>query len=472
MRATYYLILLLFITSLSNSYSQQVAVTLGNTTITENEFFTITLTVNNGKLNTYSNFPDIKGFIKYTTISNASATSNKIEKPLIITQQYAPLKVGKFKVNDFSMNINGVIIPVKGSNIVVNESVKSSIAKNTDEINEAKGVKQFKLPEELIAAKEPFLILCSTKNTVYVGEGFDVTLLFCIPEGNKTTIKFNDLGTQLTEIVKKVKPENCTQETVTLDSIQQGILVQGGKKISYYKLYETFFFPINNKKIELTSLSLTMLLNKKPNNKEEDNKPSFITYSSKPLLIEVKNLPPHPWRDLVAVGNYNLIESISTQKLKTGKSFNYIFTISGEGNINQLAKPMWSTTFNFEIFEPEIDRVVQNKDDMMTGSCVFNYFIIPHEPGVFGMKDYFKYIYFNTEKKRYDTLSSKLVLQVYGDSKHNSGESLNTGDSFYDLIKTESNFFISKNTKEVYILLAKVFILVLVVLLVILIIRI
>jgi hypothetical protein len=452
-------------------YAQQISVKLGNTTIVETEFFTITLTVNNGKLNTYSNFPEINGFSKYTTISNATNAADKLVKPLIITQQYTPLKTGKFKINDFTMNINGVIIPVKGSNIVVTADEQLSEQKNKEALENEKKIRQYKLPEELLSLKEPFLTLLSNKSNVYVGEAITVTLLFCIPEGNKTVLKFHELGPQLSEIVKKIKPENCTQQSVALDSIQQGTLTQGNKKYSYFKLYETFFYPINDKKILIPTLSLTLQASKKAFGKEEEMKPSLVNFSSKQILIDIKPLPPHPLKDIVSVGNYQLKETISTIKLKTGKSFTYIFTLEGEGNINQISKPKWPNSPNFEMFDPEIKKTTFQEKDKLMGTCAFNYFIIPHEPGVFGMKHFFNYIYFNSDKQKYDTLSSSLMLHVYGESKHNLGVSLNSGDGFYDLIASENNFFINKNTKEVYILLAKVFILVLVAFLLLLMIR-
>jgi hypothetical protein len=466
-----YIVLGLLLVLKSWCFAQQISVKLGNTTIIESDFFTITLTVNNGKLNTYSNFPEINGFSKYTTISNANNAADKFVKPLIITQQYTPLKTGKFKINDFTMNINGVIIPVKGSNIIVTADERIIEQKNKEALENEKKLRQYQLPDELLSLKEPFLTLLSNKSSVYVGEGITLSLLFCIPEGNKTVLKFHELGPQLSELVKKIKPENCIQQSVSLDSISQGTLNQGNKKFSYFKLYETFFYPINDKKILIPSLSLTLQASKKAILKEEEIKSNLVTYTSKQILIDIKSLPPHPLKNMVSVGNYQLKESISTVKLKTGKSFTYTFTVEGEGNITQISKPNWPNSPNFEMFDPEIKRTSFQEKDKLMGTCAFNYFIIPHEPGVFSMNHFFNYIYFNIDKEKYDTLRSSLQLHVYGESKHNLGVSLNSGDGFYNLIANENNFFINKNTKEVYILLAKVFILVLVAFLLILLIR-
>jgi len=467
LKKSIYLFVYLCLIATSYSFAQQIAVKLGNTNILEDEYFTISLIINNGKLSTYSNFPDIAGFAKYTTISNASTTGEKLVKPLIITQQYTPLKPGKFKINDFSMSVNGVILPIKGSNIVVTEIPKTAAAIEAEE-TEAKKQAQFKLTDEYWNYREPFLTLNTSKTAVYVKERLHVSLLFCIPEGSKTSLKFYELGEQLSEIIKKIKPENCTQQTITIDSVQQGSLVKNGKKITYFKLYETYFYPINNKEISFSALNLKML-NKKSNT--DDSKNNLINYTSKQLTIDVKKLPFHPLRDLVAVGNFKLEEKISTMKFKTGRSFNYIFSIVGTGDINQLAKPNWLSSPNFEFFDPEIIKSNSQVDGELIGKCSFNSFVIPHEPGNFNLGKFFNYIYFNVEKQTYDTLKSQLQIQVLGESKHNFGVSLNSGDDFYDLIKSENNFFVNNSNKSVYILLAKIFIGILIFLLFVLIFR-
>lgn len=468
MKNKHIILFFLALATFIHSKAQQVEIKFGNDTITENDFFTISIIVNNGKLNTYSNFPEISGFIKYTTVSNANNADGKIIKPLIITQQYSPLKAGKFKINDFSMNINGRIIPKKGTNIFVKKIDNPIQEKNTE--NQAKNNNEISFTDENINLKEPFLILNHSKSTVFVREGFNVALLFCIPEGSKTSLKFYELGAQLTELIKKIKPENCAQEAISIDSIQQGITMHNGKRINYFKLYETSFYPINNKKIEFAALTLNMM-NKKNSGKDENDKSNLITYNSKPFTIEVKNLPPHPLKDIVPVGNYKLIEAISTTKFKTGKSFNYVFTITGEGNMNQISKPRWQSSPYFEIFEPEVIKTYKKENNKIIGSCSFNYYVIPHEPGNFGLKNYFNYIYFNTFKEKYDTLHTNLIIQVHGDSKRNMGVALNDGDQLYELMQNESNFFVNKSTKEVYLLLAKGFVLILIILLAVLIIR-
>ena len=56
----------------------------------------------------------------------------------------------------------------------------------------------------------------------------------------------------------------------------------------------------------------------------------FETFYSKPLDIKVKELPNHPLKENVSVGNFKLIEKINTNNLTTGEDLNYEFEILGE----------------------------------------------------------------------------------------------------------------------------------------------
>ena len=76
---------------------------------------------------------------------------------------------------------------------------------------------------------------------------------------------------------------------------------------------------------------------------------------------------------------------------------------------------------------------------MVTGAKSFSYFGIPNEPGTYSLNDYFKWIYFNTRINDYDTLSSKVVIRVSGESKKNETIIANDLGTFYDLIDVEDN---------------------------------
>ena len=66
---------------------------------------------------------------------------------------------------------------------------------------------------------DAFLSLTTDKKSVYVGEGFNTTLAFYVSESNVADMRFYELGRQLTEILKKIKPGNCWEENFNIENI-------------------------------------------------------------------------------------------------------------------------------------------------------------------------------------------------------------------------------------------------------------
>ena len=65
--------------------------------------------------------------------------------------------------------------------------------------------------------------------------------------------------------------------------------------------------------------------------------------------------------------------------------------------------------------------------------------MIPKEPGKYKMADYFQWVYFNPRTEKYDTLKSRLVVNVTGESKKNEAILSSDVGSFYDKIELANN---------------------------------
>jgi hypothetical protein len=75
----------------------------------------------------------------------------------------------------------------------------------------------------------------------------------------------------------------------------------------------------------------------------------------------------------------------------------------------------------------------------VTGAKTFSYHGIPNEPGQYDLKNYFSWVYFNPVKKTYDTLISRLVLDITGESKTNAAIGSSDLGSFYNQIDIADN---------------------------------
>jgi hypothetical protein len=422
---------------------QTIQIILGPDEIGENQAWTITATINNDRFRTNDyNFPDITGFRKRGTSSQSqtSIVNGQVSTSQSITMTYLPTKQGTFTVPAFKMRINDQVISSPGKKVKVGPPVQQRDPfRNFMERDDFFGNGN----TEFVDIKEDaFLALTTNKNEVYVGEGFTTALSFYVAESNRAPLQFYELAKQLSNILKKIKPSTCWEENFNIENIQGETVTINGADYTQYKLYQATFYPLNAKTVEFPAIGLEMIkfkVAKNPSFFGQNRKEDFKTFYSKPKTIKVKELPPHPLRDQVAVGNYRLDEKISSTALQTGQSFSYEFNIYGDGNISSIEKPVTFKDGSFDFYEPNIRQNINRENNRVTGTKSFNYFIIPKEPGEYRLSDFIHWVFFNPSNKSYDTLKAQAVVVVNGESLKNEAiESVDAG-SFYDKIGTTDN---------------------------------
>lgn len=450
--------------------AQEAKINIGNNQIAVNEAFTISITLQNEQLKTYSPFPDIPGFQKRGVSSQASTNivNGQISFSQTLVQNYAPTKEGKFRLKPFTMEINGKKVESPGTEIKVGPArqQESQDPFDRDPFEEFFGRRGGGGgSKEYVDVKEDaFFALTTSKDRVYVGEGFTLTLAFYVAESNKAEMQFYDLQNQMQSILKKIKPANCWEENFGIEEIQPEQVTIEGKKFMEYKLYRATLYPINKEPVKFPAMPLTMIKYKVAkvqsffgfNNKKQD----FKIFNTKAKTVIVKDLPPHPLKDNVSVGDFHLEEAIQgNKKLTTGKSFNYNFKIAGEGNITAIRNPQLVENKNFDLYPPNTYQDINRSGLAVTGAKSFNYFVIPKEPGNFKMSELVQWVFFNTKTNRYDTLKPKLVLNINGESSRNIAVGSGDIDEFMGLISSHSNNFVNIKKDEYIKLIANSFLL-------------
>ena len=436
--------LVLFACCFFQSKAQDVSIKLGKGEIGLNQYYTVTIQVENDRLKQYSEFPSIDGFIKRGTSSSTTTNyvNGRMSSTQSLTQNYQATEQGNFRLNPFSMTINGTVVKSEGQGITVGESVQAqSRSRSSDPLSDFFG--RSSEPAEFVDIEaDAFAALSVDKNEVYVGEGFTATLAFYVAESNRAEMRFYDLSNQITEIVKKVKPSNCWEENFSIDQIVGDPVTINGRSYTRYKIYQTAYFPLTVQDIEFPSVGLKMIkykVAKNPSffgrNRQED----YETFYSKAKSVKVEELPPHPLRDVVAVGNYQLDEELSVDNLETGQSFNYDFNIMGDGNISAIEAPSPPENDTFDFYAPDVKQNVTRSSGRVRGTKGFNFYGIPNEPGEYDLGKYFSWIFFNPTEDRYDTLRSELKLMVTGDSRKNLSIASNDLGDFYDRIGSADN---------------------------------
>ncbi|UII21993.1 BatD family protein [Fulvivirga ligni] len=429
--------------------AQEISIKLGPDEIGENQVWTITLTASNERLQNYSDFPDIDGFQKRGTSSSSSTQiiNGQISSSQSVTMSYLPSAQGTYSLKPFVMQVNGKSIKSEGTTIKVGGAVarnqRNDPFKSFFDHDPMDNFFNDDRKTEFVDIKEDaFLSLSTDKKDVYVGEGLTASLSFYVADNNRAPLQFHDLGKQLGEILKELRPENCWEENFNIENINGEPIEINGKRYTQYKIYQAELYPLNSEPIQFPSVGLKMIkykVAKNPSffgrNKQED----FKTFYSKAKTVKVKPLPAHPLKDRVSVGDYSLNERLSGQQLETGQSFSYEFNIYGEGNISAINKPMVDGDETFDFYDPNVTQNINRRNNKVTGSKSFSYFGIPKEPGDYELTDYFKWIFFNPKTEKYDTLTSNKVVHVTGESKKNEYIQANDMGTFYDRLSTENN---------------------------------
>ncbi|WKN32822.1 BatD family protein [Porifericola rhodea] len=448
MRFTHVLIFIICCLSVSlQSVAQEVSIELGPNEIGLNEQFTITVKIKDDRLRRYDDFPDIPGFEKagISTSSSTNIVNGQVSSSQSVTQTYLPTREGTFKLSPFRMNVNDTQVSSSGSSITVGPARQGGRGNNPFDFNDPFDdfFGRRNQPQEFVDVQDDaFLALSTDKDSVYLGEGFTTTLAFYVSDKNQAPLQFYDLGKQLTDILKDIKPSNAWEENFNIENINGKPVSINGQNYTQYKIYQATFFPLNQDPIKFPEVGLKMIKYKVAKNpsffgrrRQED----FKTFYSQPKQVYVKALPEHPLRERVAVGDYRLEEEISDKELTTGKSFNYTFKIVGEGNISAIEKPDIKSNDDFDVYAPSIEQNISRRGNRVMGSKAFSYFAVPNEPGEYQLGKYFNWVFFNTSTQAYDTLRSDLALQVSGKSRKNDYISAQNVGTFYDRIDRTDN---------------------------------
>lgn len=447
LKPVFFLLLAIFASYSGSLLAQKIQIDLGPDEIGENQGWTITVTVSNDRLNNYDNFPDIEGFRKRgtSTQSQTSIVNGQISSSQSVVMTYLPTRQGVFTLPAFKMKINDEIISSPGKRITVGPPIQTQQRDPFRSLFDRDPASDFfgRGETEFVDVKEDALLALTTnKNEVYVGEGFTTTLSFLVADNNRAPMQFHDLGKQLSDILKKLRPSTCWEENFNIENIEGESIQIGGKNYTQYKIYQATFYPLNTQPITFPSVGLEMIkfkVAKNPSFFGQNRQEDYKTFYSSPKKVTVKDLPPHPLKESVAVGNYKLDERLQSSNLNTGQSASYDFSVYGEGNISAIEKPQVKKDNNFDIYEPNMKQSIKRENGRVAGTKSFSYFIIPKEPGTFNLGDYFQWVYFNPAIKQYDTLRSQYVVNVSGESQKNQGIESKDQGSFYDRINIVDN---------------------------------
>ncbi|MFL0161121.1 BatD family protein [Aquirufa salirivi] len=394
---------------------------IGSKNINQDETFVISITVPAVGTNPESivyKFPELANFQKLGISRGKSSNyqNGQIEQRIIYSQHYQPLGVGQFYIPSDEVMVNQLSQKFEPFYISVNPSNGGIIENNSDEIS---------LADEVLAkANQPFLLVASNQVRPFVGQGFTLKFSLFVPENNTQELEFDRNDIQIPKLIQQLRPRNCWEESFGLQVEKVSKVEINQKKYTEYRFFQATYFALNNRPIQIPSLSLQILKKEKL---AGEVKSIPMVFKSPALLIQPRTLPNHPLASKVPVGIYTLKESISKNLAKTGEQLVYTSSIIGDGNgILWDSKGLESDYFidfnristQSSVF-PSMDKMLGNKTEIIQ--------IIPKQPGKFALKQYFYWIYFNTRTEKFDTLRSKIDVQIQGqpsDSRVNTSREM------------------------------------------------
>jgi len=436
----YWLFCLLILTVIYTASAQEVTIKLGNPILNLGDKFSITLQSTSNPLQEYGDFPEINGFVKAGTSNNTYTQNTDGENKTVYSfiQFYSPQKPGIYALQPFTLRANGKSIKSLGMQLSVGDGTGNMPSATDNDIRKS----DLGLSDDVdnLTPQGPiFFAISSDKKRVYVGQGFTVTIALYVADNNTLELDFYNVAEQLQQITKSLKPANCWEEDFGITEIQDLPVKLKGKRYSQFKIFQATYYPINNEPVTFSPVTFKMLSNTQAFAVDETNSQNFRLYHSKPLTVEVQDLPEHPMKGLVPVGVFRLAEFVSKTRPKTGKSFIYRFSIRGEGNISSIKAPEVPPGLPFDVYRPNSIQNIYRSLGHVTGEKSFAYNIVPQEPGIYNLGDGFQWIFFNTLLNRYDTLISQTKIKVEGPSQEPSDAFGGTTDPFYADLKEKNN---------------------------------
>jgi hypothetical protein len=377
----------------------QATLLVGEKTITLEENFSLSFVIKSANASvetpTYK-FPELPGLRKLG-VSRSKATDIQNGEPIYsftFSQYYQAsntgtllVPTGEIIVNQQSLKMEGFALQVRAS-----EQKDEVVEENTAQI------------EELFKGQNSvFLALTSTQTQPFVGQGFTLKFSLFIPDDNSTRYSFDRNEIQIPALIQKIRPKNCWEESFGLQEVKVSKVVYKNKKYTEYRFFQSSYFALDAKAIVIPSLSLQLLKNTEK-----------VVFRSKPLVISPKELPNHPLKGKVPVGDFHLEESVSKNTLVTGDTVMYVSSVIGDGNSILWESKLLESDYFLNFSPIGSQSSVFPYGDKMLGNKTEKMLIIPSQPGKFALKSYFNWIYFNTRTATYDTLHSGIVLTVSG----------------------------------------------------------
>ncbi len=400
--------------------------------------FTLGFRLRGRALEQYSEFPELEGFKKNgkTRTVATHIVQGRRFTDLTITQRYVPYGEGEHVIKPYQLTVNGVVLKGGGATVRVGPAppgparpagpgAPRPAVGRLDQLRGQPKPAQFEeLPDQVALA------VVAERPRVFVGEGVRVGLFLYLAPADQAALEFYDFNDQLSRMLRQMHQPTAWQAPGPAPSVTPDTIRRNGQLFLRFRLAEYTYYPLTEQALRFPPLALTMLkyrFLKKPTAGQSARLPGYKTYLAPGLTVQVEALPPHPQREGVPVGQYQLRESLSAKTVRVGQSVSYTFGIEGSGNLAAVLAPTLLARPSLGVYGPE----VREAPAPGGGRKLFRYRLVPHRPGPVPLDSLLQLIVFNPATARYDTLRPTLKLVAKGKAAAPVATARPADDPFY-----------------------------------------
>ncbi len=328
---------------------------------------------------------------RFTSINGKATTETTYSYTYILRAK----KEGKFEIRPGSIEVGGKVVE---SNSLTVQVVKAQSAPAQPQGNSSSG--ETGTQDVDLGGDNLFVRVDLSKSNVYKGEQIISTVkLYVSP--NIPISRFDEVNLPTYEGF-------FTQDIDIPQQINFSREVYNGKIYQVGVLKKTILFPQQTGKITIQPFNMSLLVQQQVKARSffDDFFNSFRTVrakiTSKPVSVNVKDLPPAPASFMGGVGNFNISSSISSQDVTTNDGVTLKLIVAGNGNIKLIKTPELKLPSDFEVYDPKTDDNVKATDNGTTGTKTIEYLFQPRFEGDYTIPS-ISFSYFNPSSGSYET---------------------------------------------------------------------
>jgi len=336
-----------------------------------------------------------------------------------------PLKKGKLKINQASIEIDGEIYKSLQIEVLITDSVKQP----SDSITQYYNDDDIEL-RALISKGSPYL-----NEPITVVYKLYYKAPINISDARETeTPKFKDFWSQ----------------TIKIPQLKVERDIYKGQNYNVVEWRKVVLYPQKVGELEISPLSLNLVLDV-PTDKRDffgnviyDQTSQIISTGMRRIIV--KDLPQLGKPDSFsgAVGNFEFDVILNKNSLRATESFQAELKVKGNGNLKLFDLPDILVPNSMELFEPEREELISTNLSGMSGSVSKYFTVIPRFQGNFPIEEV-EFSYFDPNIEKYKVVKSpRLTIDVYdgpviSNTITNDNSNIITSNDSFRFIKLKGN---------------------------------